>query len=181
MESSGTVTPERDTSRQILGNPGVYSHPSPLPYTPKPFTHLPSPVAQEWEAHKAESIARKEEGLRKKELQRIQKEQAQSESTGNESGVVAPDHFPEDSGSEMGSDMSTYSHSSTQSGSQDTVGVIDELMKLVALEKVKEQFLAIKSKVEICHKQKASFRGERFHAVFQGNPGTGMRNSAPKI
>ena len=54
-----------------------------------------------------------------------------------------------------------------------TVDVIERLMKLVALEEVKEQFLAIKSKVEIFNQQNISLRGERFNIIFQGNPGTG--------
>ena len=54
---------------------------------------------------------------------------------------------------------------------------IESLMKLVALEEVKERFLDIKSKIEICRQQKASVKKDRFNAVFQGNPGTGMYNS----
>lgn len=92
------------------------------------------------------------------------------------------DHSSEaDTDSGMESDESTVSHSSSVGKMRqppDAVDVIEKLMKLVALERVKEQFLAIKSKVEICHKQKASLKKERFHAVFQGNPGTGMYNPA---
>lgn len=50
---------------------------------------------------------------------------------------------------------------------------IDELMGLVGLEQVKEQVLAISAKVEICKLQKTDLKNERFHIVFQGNPGTG--------
>ena len=56
------------------------------------------------------------------------------------------------------------------------IDVIESLMKLVALEGVKETFLAIKSKIEICHQQKARVKKDRFNPVFQGNPGTGMYN-----
>lgn len=50
---------------------------------------------------------------------------------------------------------------------------IDKLMQLVGLEEVKEQVLAISAKVEICKLQETDLKDERFHIVFQGNPGTG--------
>lgn len=50
---------------------------------------------------------------------------------------------------------------------------IDKLMRLVGLEEVKEQVLAISAKVEICKLQGTDLKDERFHIVFQGNPGTG--------
>lgn len=50
---------------------------------------------------------------------------------------------------------------------------IDKLMRLVGLEEVKEQALAISAKVEICKLQETDLKDERFHIVFQGNPGTG--------
>lgn len=50
---------------------------------------------------------------------------------------------------------------------------IDELMELVGLEQVKEKVLNISAKVEICKLQETDLKSERFHTVFQGNPGTG--------
>lgn len=50
---------------------------------------------------------------------------------------------------------------------------IDKLMALVGLEEVKRQVLAIRNKVEICKKQGADIKKERFNVIFQGNPGTG--------
>lgn len=55
---------------------------------------------------------------------------------------------------------------------------LDELMQYRGLEEVKQHFLDIKSKVDICDKQDPDRRMnvlklERFNAVFQGNPGTG--------
>lgn len=52
--------------------------------------------------------------------------------------------------------------------------LIDELMELVGLEKVKEQVLAIKDKVEVYEKQGTDIKKERFNVIFQGNPGTGQ-------
>jgi hypothetical protein len=50
---------------------------------------------------------------------------------------------------------------------------IDDLMKLVGLEEVKQMFLDIKAKVDICIQQGISPAEERYNIVFQGNPGTG--------
>lgn len=50
---------------------------------------------------------------------------------------------------------------------------IDELMKLIGLEEVKEQVLAINARVAICELQGIDPSNERFNVVFQGNPGTG--------
>lgn len=50
---------------------------------------------------------------------------------------------------------------------------IDDLMKLVGLEEVKQMFLDIKAKVDICREQGVSPANERCNIVFQGNPGTG--------
>lgn len=51
--------------------------------------------------------------------------------------------------------------------------VLAELNKLVGLKEVKEQFDNIESCVRICSLQGTNPRTERWHAVFQGNPGTG--------
>lgn len=55
---------------------------------------------------------------------------------------------------------------------------LDELMQYQGLEEVKQHFLDIKSKVNICQKQDPDgdmnvLKLERFNVVFQGNPGTG--------
>jgi hypothetical protein len=51
--------------------------------------------------------------------------------------------------------------------------VLDELMQYEGLEDVKQQFLDIKSKVDVCKRQGRNLKSERFNIVFQGNPGTG--------
>ena len=50
---------------------------------------------------------------------------------------------------------------------------IDAIMEMTGLEKVKEQVLAIKDKIDMSARQDTSVRDERFHIVLLGNPGTG--------
>ncbi|KAI0111382.1 P-loop containing nucleoside triphosphate hydrolase protein [Daldinia grandis] len=60
----------------------------------------------------------------------------------------------------------------------ETNDVLDELMGYEGLEDVKQQFLDIKSKVDVCKEQGRSLKSERFNIVFQGNPGTGKTTLA---
>ncbi|OTB00334.1 hypothetical protein M426DRAFT_66057 [Hypoxylon sp. CI-4A] len=55
---------------------------------------------------------------------------------------------------------------------------LDALMEYEGLERVKQQFLDIKSKVDMCKEQGRSLASERFSIVFQGNPGTGKTTIA---
>lgn len=50
---------------------------------------------------------------------------------------------------------------------------IDELMTYQGLENVKQQFLAIKSHVDVCLKQRRDPKKDRYSIFFQGNLGTG--------
>ncbi|TRX93753.1 hypothetical protein FHL15_005429 [Xylaria flabelliformis] len=54
----------------------------------------------------------------------------------------------------------------------ETNTILDELMEYEGLEQVKQQFLDIKSKIDISKEQGRQLSSERFNIVFQGNPGT---------
>lgn len=58
---------------------------------------------------------------------------------------------------------------------------IDKLMELEGLEEVKEQFLTIKFKTDMDRKNKISPVHSRYHAVLQGNPGTGVYLPSPPL
>lgn len=67
---------------------------------------------------------------------------------------------------------------SSRKNNGESSSALDELMQYQGLEEVKQYFLDIKSKVDICDKQDPYrkinvLKLERFNAVFQGSPGTG--------
>jgi hypothetical protein len=53
---------------------------------------------------------------------------------------------------------------------------IDAIMGMTGLEEVKKKVLNIKNKIDLCLRQNASLKQERFNAVLLGNPGTGGRS-----
>jgi flagellar biosynthesis GTPase FlhF len=55
---------------------------------------------------------------------------------------------------------------------------LDSLVSMIGLESVKQQFLAIKAKVDTVVRQNVSLKGERFGAALLGNPGTGKTTIA---
>jgi SpoVK/Ycf46/Vps4 family AAA+-type ATPase len=55
---------------------------------------------------------------------------------------------------------------------------LDSLVSMIGLESVKQQFLAIKAKVDTTVRQNVSLKGERFGAALLGNPGTGKTTIA---
>ena len=50
---------------------------------------------------------------------------------------------------------------------------IDSVMNLVGLKNVKEMFLDINDRIEVCGSQNIPVKGQRLSAFFVGNPGTG--------
>ncbi|KAK1478879.1 ATPase [Colletotrichum tamarilloi] len=55
---------------------------------------------------------------------------------------------------------------------------MDQLMKMIGLESIKEEFLSIKSKVDMAARQGISLSTERFGCSLLGNPGTGKTTVA---
>ena len=55
---------------------------------------------------------------------------------------------------------------------------LDSLVPMIGLESVKQQFLAIKAKVDLVVRQNVPLKGERFGAALLGNPGTGKTTVA---
>jgi AAA+ superfamily predicted ATPase len=55
---------------------------------------------------------------------------------------------------------------------------MDALMSMIGLESVKEQFLAIKNKIDTLVRQNVPLKGERLGAALLGNPGTGKTTVA---
>ncbi|KAJ9255512.1 hypothetical protein DTO212C5_9142 [Paecilomyces variotii] len=55
---------------------------------------------------------------------------------------------------------------------------IDKLMDMIGLESLKEKFLSIKAKVDVCFRQNVDMSTERFGSVLLGNPGTGKTTVA---
>ncbi|RPA83460.1 P-loop containing nucleoside triphosphate hydrolase protein [Ascobolus immersus RN42] len=55
---------------------------------------------------------------------------------------------------------------------------LDDLMKMIGLEEVKQKFLRIKAKVDISIRQGTDLKNERFGAALLGNPGTGKTTVA---
>lgn len=53
--------------------------------------------------------------------------------------------------------------------------ILDRLMDMIGLEEVKNQFLSIKTKVDIAKEQGITLKDERFNCSILGNPGTGKR------
>lgn len=50
---------------------------------------------------------------------------------------------------------------------------LDEMMSMIGLDNIKDQFLSVKSKVDTTVRQNVDLKGERFGAALLGNPGTG--------
>jgi hypothetical protein len=58
---------------------------------------------------------------------------------------------------------------------------VDELMDLVGLEEVKQQFLSLWAKVNVYGRQNINHEEERYHIVLLGNPGTGIIKTQQRL
>lgn len=58
---------------------------------------------------------------------------------------------------------------------------IDSIMDMSGLEKVKEQVLSIKAKVDTAFRQGTSLKSERFNVAMLGNPGTGTYSASYSV
>jgi hypothetical protein len=56
---------------------------------------------------------------------------------------------------------------------------LDDLMEMIGLEDVKQEFLTVKSNVDTALRQDVSMASERFSCSMLGNPGTGMAPFVP--
>ena len=57
---------------------------------------------------------------------------------------------------------------------------LDDLMEMIGLEAVKQEFLSVKKKVDTILKQDSSLASERFNCTMLGNPGTGAFTACRK-
>ncbi|KAK4611584.1 NFX1-type zinc finger-containing protein 1 [Fulvia fulva] len=89
--------------------------------------------------------------------------------------------IPESSSNEGDRDFKSeatldWEHQKTIEGAKNEA--MDQLMAMIGLEAVKEQFLEIKSKVDLLVRQDLSITKERFVAALLGNPGSGKTTVA---
>jgi hypothetical protein len=129
---------------------------------------------QETDRREAEEQGR-EIAKRRKELENAQarREAAERAEQGKESQEKEAQKSPQPEvqsapASEAALD---WQHQKEIEGAQNSS--LDDLMGMIGLEAVKEQFLEIKAKVDLLVRQDLSLENERFGAALLGNPGTG--------
>ena len=81
----------------------------------------------------------------------------------------------EDQVHSMSDAQADWEHQKEYEGAQNDA--LDDLMKMIGLEDVKEQFLTIKAKVDTSVRQNIDMKNERFGVSLLGNPGTGIKIS----
>lgn len=77
-----------------------------------------------------------------------------------------------DGGTDPNSAKAEWEHLKEEEGAFSSP--MDELMAMIGLEEVKQEFLSIKSKVDTAIRQGISLSKERFGCCMLGNPGTGL-------
>lgn len=116
---------------------------------------------------------------RKEELRALQQTRARAETmkTAREAPKKVPGAFPDERKStanpapKPGSAEEEWLNLKSKFGASSNA--MDQLMKMIGLESIKEEFLSIKSKVDTAVRQEISLSTERFGCSLYGNPGTG--------
>ncbi|KAK0737339.1 P-loop containing nucleoside triphosphate hydrolase protein [Apiosordaria backusii] len=136
------------------------------------------------ERHRSETIEQQKadlEALKEAEIklrqQNKQRAEAQSRSkaaSASQTAKKAPINASEDWSSDARAEWEFLKESEPGTYSK----ALDELMSMIGLEDVKQEFLNIKSKVDTALRQDVSLAKERFSCSMLGNPGTGKTTVA---
>lgn len=126
------------------------------------------------EQRRADLAVLKESVKRSEEMkQRQQEQQAKAPAPAQSTAMAAPStNFDPPQGA-----RADWEHMKGFEGARSKP--IDELMNMIGLEAVKQDFLDVKSKVDIAVRQGTSLATDRFSCSMLGNPGTGRSFRSP--
>ncbi|KAK3315659.1 P-loop containing nucleoside triphosphate hydrolase protein [Apodospora peruviana] len=132
------------------------------------------------EQHKADLAALTDQQRRIQEQKKRQAEMAaqalQAQSHGSKNPATDLSANPEDIMSDSNTASVEWQHLKQFEGAQSAP--MDELVAMVGLEEVKQEFLSIKSNVDIALRQGIASTNQRFGCSMLGNPGTGKTTVA---
>ncbi|KAL0766656.1 hypothetical protein CaCOL14_011101 [Colletotrichum acutatum] len=121
---------------------------------------------------------------RKEELRALQQTRVRAETmkAAREAPKRVPGALPDEQKPAANSDPKTGSAEEEWLNLKSEFGAssiaMDQLMRMIGLESIKEEFLSIKSKVDMAVRQRISLSTERFSCSLLGNPGTGKTTVA---
>ncbi|KAK4667573.1 hypothetical protein QC763_311530 [Podospora pseudopauciseta] len=121
-----------------------------------------------------EALKKAEIKLRQQNKQRAEAQAQSKDTTTSKSTKKTSAKSSEESTSESKAEWEFLKHSEPGTYSK----ALDELMAMIGLEDVKQEFLNIKSKVDTALRQDVSLAKERFSCSMLGNPGTGKTTVA---